>query len=135
MRNYHEHIKAQSKLYQFIVYGFMVLVVLWLFMNIWGYNYILKYKAKNPLNTIEGCAYYSGKSKSKSKYGWGYYISVNNYVYDTQGILKKSFMSRVTWKDFYKNIDEDQFSCHKIKYVELNLILTKKIFIYDYLPN
>lgn len=133
MRNYHDHIKAQSKLFKFVVYGFMVWIILWLFMGVWGYNYVLKYKSNNPENIIEGCAYYSGKSKSK--YNQGYYIVVNGYVYDTQFVLIHKFPSGLTLSNFEKDIDKDHFSCHKIKYVELNLVLTKKIFIYDYLPN
>ncbi|TXH56350.1 MAG: hypothetical protein E6Q89_05620 [Bacteroidia bacterium] len=133
MSNYYEYLKSKPIYYSIIVYGFIFLVFLKFFMDVWGYNYILKYKSNNPENIVEGCAYYSGKSKSK--YNQGYYIVVNGYVYDTQFVLIHKFPSGLTLSNFEKDIDKDHFSCHKIKYVELNLILTRKIFIYDYVLN
>lgn len=101
-----------------------------MFMNLWGYNAILKYKLNNPKNIIETCAYYRGKSKSKN--GSGYYLNVDNHVYDTQRIHKKAFPSGLTWREFYEDLNQSQSVCYKIKYVQLNFILAKKIFIYDY---
>lgn len=113
-----------------IVYGCIALISINFFMNVWGYNAILKYKLNNPKNIIETCAYFRGESKSKN--GSGYYLNVDNYIYDTQRIRQKAFPSGLTWRDFYESLDKQPSKCHKIKYVQLDSILSKKIFIYDY---
>ena len=135
MKNYHEHIKAQSKLYQLTVYGFMVLVVLWIFMNIWGYRYIAEYKAKNQKNIIEGCAFYGGDYKNKYKIN-NFYIYIDGKGrYLNYEIVAKKFPYTKKRKDFYNDFKGNYEKCNKIKYIELNLVLTRKIFIYDYVPN
>ena len=128
--SYYEHIKSQSKLYQVMVYGCISMIIFWMFMNLWGYDAILKYKLQSPKNIIETCVYYRGKSKSK--YSSGYYINVDNHVYDTIRLDKEAFPSGLTWRDFYEDLKKNQSGCYKIKYVQLNFILAKKIFIYDY---
>ena len=68
--SYYEHIKSQSKLYQVMVYGCISMIIFWMFMNLWGYDAILKYKLQSPKNIIETCVYYRGKSKSKYSSGY-----------------------------------------------------------------
>ena len=131
MRSYYDHIKSKSIYYQIFIYGMLFLILLKFVMDVWGYDYILKYKSNNFKNISEGCAYYSGESRSK--YSKGYYLNINNYLYDTQLLLPRKFPSGLTWRDFYINIDKDHYSCHKIKYVEIDIFITKKILIYDYL--
>jgi hypothetical protein len=131
MGNYYEYLKQKPIYYSLIVYGILFLIFFKFFMDICGYFYIAEYKSKNPLNVIEGCVYYSGVYKTKNSNDL--YLSMDGYVFNSFNVTVKEFPFYYKQKVFFKNIHEDKISCKKIKYIEINLILTKKIFIYDYL--
>lgn len=132
MQSNGDHVKEVSA-FEFILLLCLFFAILSIPMNIFGFRYIAKYMAKNESYVHETCAYYKGVHKTK--YSKDYYISVDGYVTTTLGFNIKDFpFNSKKKKDFYANLtDPKESACQRIKYVEIDLILTKKIFIYDYL--
>ncbi|MDM1020457.1 hypothetical protein QSV37_09105 [Acinetobacter sp. VNK23] len=131
MGNYYEFIRNKPLSYNLLIYGVIFLIFLIFYMKVWGYELIAIYKSKKIENILEACAYYDGTYKSK--YSDGYYIVVDKYSFSDRGIYAKGFPFSYKQKEFYESLRDDNYGCHKVKYIKIDLYVVKKIFIYDYL--
>ena len=131
LNNYYDYLKEKPIYYSIIVWGAISLIFLNFYMSIWGFEKIAIYKAKDQSNIIEGCAYHRGEFKTK--YGGGYYLNIGGTTIKDDLITRKKFPFNIKKREFYKDINADHFGCHTVKYIKIDLYVTKKIFLYDYL--
>lgn len=133
MENYYEFIKNKSIGYSFFVYSVIFIILLNLFMNFLGYEWLANYKSRSVGNIKVGCAYYGGEYKTK--YNNGVFIQLNGGYLGRDGrkFYSNKFPFNFKQKKFYQDVDENKEGCHKVKYIELNFYVFKKIFIYDYI--
>lgn len=108
------------------------------YMAVWGFGQIADKKAENPENLIRGCMYFHSKIVDKTNH-----TRINFYVDGVFGSTLKSIQ-----KVFYSNIKNQGFEsfsdfksfissngsdvCYEVSYVKLDLLIFKKVFIYDY---
>lgn len=131
LNNYYDYLKEKPIYYSIIVWGAISLIFLNFYMSIWGFEKIAIYKAKDQSNIIEGCAYYRGEFKEK--YGMGYYFNIDGTTIEDNFITSKKFPFNFKQREFYKDIRADQYGCHTVKYIKIDLYVMKKIFLYDYI--
>lgn len=124
--NYNDKITTKQGFFVLIFVGIFGFVA---YMMSFGLQNIANNKAKNQHNLLETCMYYV--NASKDRYGRDILIvKVNDREYRDIDIYANSNLGFP--KEYREFILENADSCHKIRYVSINLILINKIYVYGY---
>lgn len=113
---------------------FLIFFSIFMYMEAVGFEKIADKKSTNPKYMIKGCLFYV-KSKS-DKYGYEILIlNVDGYKRENRRIYSRSsnaYANKIKFEEYIKN---NPNTCHSVGYVKVNLILTSKIYIYEYYGN
>ena len=105
--------------------------------EVWGVRYIAERKAEKPNNIKEGCLYlrssYTDTSKMKILR-----LTIDGHKVESHRTFSGNMPYGYKWNgqqrdEFYQYLEYNKEKCHPIQYVDINLLITRKIFIYDYL--
>ena len=89
----------------------------------------VEFKAKDPNNIIEGCAYFSGKYKTKYNEIYEYHVDDSNLT--SYSGLKIDFPFRAKSGKFFNRLELQRNECIKVKYITINYLFLKRNYIYD----
>ena len=115
----------------------ILLLLLWMLFQliirpVYTYIVLPKYalfKAEDPNNIIEGCAYYSGKYKTK--YGEFYEYHVDDLNLTSHSGLTIDFPFKAKRGKFVNFLELQRNECIKVKYITINYLFFKRNYIYD----
>ena len=113
--------------------SFIIFMIFYMYMGIFGISQIADHMAKNPDNIIKGCMYYV--REVRRRHSDITQVKIDGRVYETSLIRTRNSDLALSDKygqflDYIKNNPE---LCHPIGYIELvNLGFYKKIYVYHY---
>ena len=117
-----------------VVYAiFLIFLIIYMYMGLFGNYQIADHMAKNPKNIIKSCMYFVSYSKSRHTYVTK--VNIDGGVYETYLIYarKSDMYLSDKYGEFNRYIRDNPNICHPVGYVELiNLGFYKKIFVYHY---
>ena len=136
--NLRDYIKQFTKSQQFGIYIIFFLIYLGLFMKIWGFNMVTDKLAEDPSNFKQGCMYYESTFIDKKINMKILTVSIDGYKGKDIYIFASSFPRNKNWKGkdykaFDSFLETEKNKCHPIEYIEIPLLIGRKIFIYNYL--
>ena len=113
--------------------SFIIFMIFYMYMGIFGVPQIADHMAKNPDNIIRDCMYYVRDVKRRHSYVTE--VKIDGRVYETFLIYTRKSDIFLSGKsgEFKQYMRENPELCHPIGYVELvNLGFYKKIYVYHY---
>lgn len=134
--------KSYSKKIRGIYLGHQKLIIITLLcgyfvLNVWGFAYIAEKKATNSSNIKEACLYFRSSYTKASKMKI-LILTVDGEQVRSNRIFSKNMPYGYKWNgqqrdEFYQYLEYNKEKCHPVEYIDINLLITRKIFIYDYL--
>lgn len=127
----------QKTMMDFIFSLVLILVIIYLpvkfFIELyWLEEYAYK-KSKYNDNTLSGCVYVT--SMFHDKHGTEHYgFQMNKESFSTtKGVTSKRFPFNAKQRIFYQDIKDKKYPCYPVKYIKVEFLFYKRIFLYDYI--
>ncbi len=130
IHNKRKLLDAMPKSHRMLFYLMYFLMFFAFFMYTWGFQYVANQMAKDPSNFKEGCLSYDSSRKHKSGIAI-YTLSIDGYK--SSNIYARSFPLNSKYSEFNEFLKANPTMCHQVKYIEINLLVTRQIYVYEYM--
>ncbi len=130
IHNKRKLLDAMPKSHRMLFYLMYFLMFFAFFMYTWGFRYVANQMAKDPSNFKEGCLSYAGQGKYKSG-DIKYILAIGDYK--SSSIYARSFPLRSQSGKFNEFLKANPTMCHQVRYIEINLLVTRQIYVYEYM--
>ena len=113
--------------------SFIIFMIFYMYMGIFGVPQIADHMAKNPDNIIKGCMYYV--RDMRRRYSNVIEVMIDGKAYDSTFIYtkKSELYAPKNHSEFENYMRENPNLCHQVGYITLvNLGFYKKIYVYHY---